>query len=156
MNYYTFCTLCPFLLKLTHIWLTVDSSLSQTVSPRITHSTKHFMNTKCNISVILIIGREISATFKCFVKIVSNCYFSAGVRLPFYKECITAAPGDGLIHILLPCWLQSGKTVWLQATNGKWSSFCCIISWSFAHQGPADFFVLFLSLSSWQPFRFDA
>lgn len=49
------------------------------------------------------------------------CYFSTGVCFSFDKECPTAAPGDGRIHILLSCWLQPGTTFWLQASNGKWT-----------------------------------
>lgn len=36
-------------------------------------------------------------------KIVFIDYFSTGVCFSFYKECATAAPGDGLIHLLLSC-----------------------------------------------------
>ncbi len=70
---------------------------------------------------------EILVTWKQLVKIVSICYFSTGVCFSLHKECPTAAPGDGLIHILLSCWLQPGKTLWLQATNGKWTFSCWTI-----------------------------
>lgn len=61
-----------------------------------------------------------TGTQTLYVKtLIHPAVFSPGVCLSFHQERATAAPGDGLLHFLLPCRLQPGKTLWLQATNGK-------------------------------------
>lgn len=87
------------------------------------------------------------------VRIVFIDYFSTGVCFSFYKECATAAPGDGLIHLLLSCWLQSGKTFWLQTTNGKWtlsgfSSKCAVCCIFFIVYNYIDHCILYFSNES--------
>lgn len=44
---------------------------------------------------------------------------SSGVCFSIDKECSPAAPGDGLLHLLLPSWLQSRTSFWLQTADGK-------------------------------------
>lgn len=44
---------------------------------------------------------------------------SSGVCFSIDKECSPAAPGDGLLHLLLPGRLQSRTSFWLQTANGK-------------------------------------
>lgn len=56
-------------------------------------------------------------------------FVSPGVCVSIDKKRSPAAPGDGLLHLLLPGRLQSRASFWLQTANGKSTSWAFQWQW---------------------------